>query len=186
MKEKAQSLIIFLGTIVVGMMLIVMYKQDKQLMEYQDIINNMDTLTVVERDTLYETKTVTDTVPKYITKTVTKRDTLYKPNDTIPHTIELKEKVFGNTINDDGDTISYQAHISGYGYEGDDLPKLDSINLHTSHRIINTVETITIEKKVAQKQRKWHLSPQATFGYDPINKNWGTVIGIGISYDIFN
>lgn len=185
MKEKAQSLIIFLGTIVVGMMLIVMYKQDKQLMEYQDIINNMDTLTVVERDTLYETKTVTDTVPKYITKTVTKRDTLYKPNDTIPHTIELKEKVYGNTINDDGDTISYQAHISGYDKDNEDYPRLDSINVHTSHRIINTNTTTTQVIKVPQKQKLITTSPSITLGYDVFNKQWGAMLGISLNLNLW-
>jgi hypothetical protein len=35
-----------------------------------------------------------------------------------------------------------------------------------------------------QKQNKWHISPSVAFGYDPINKQWGGVIGIGVNYDI--
>jgi hypothetical protein len=183
MKEKAQSLIIFLGTIVVGMMLIVMYKQDKQLMEYQDIINNMDTLTVVERDTLYETKTVTDTVPKYITKTITKRDTIYK--DSTQHILTLESKTFENTLTQDGDTTTYKAYVSGYNLDFQPYPKLDSINLHTSHRIINTNTTTTQVIKVPQKQKLITTSPSIMLGYDPINKQWGTMLGISLNLNLW-
>lgn len=182
--DKSLVILLVIGTVVMMFLLGVMYYQDKTLSEYRNILENIDTTTVTKHDTIYDTKTMTDTVPKYITKTITKRDTIYK--DSTQHILTLESKTFENTLAQDGDTTTYKAYVSGYNLDFQPYPKLDSINLHTNHRIINTVETITIEKKVAQKQRKWHLSPQATFGYDPINKNWGTVIGIGISYDIFN
>ena len=35
-----------------------------------------------------------------------------------------------------------------------------------------------------EKKRKWfHIQPQATFGYDPLRKEWGAVVGIGIGVD---
>lgn len=182
--DKSLVILLVIGTVVMMFLLGVMCYQDKVLSEYKNILENIDTTIVTKHDTIYETKTMTDTVPKYITKTITKRDTIYK--DSAQHVLTLESKTFENTLTQDGDTTSYKAYVSGYNLDFQPYPKLDSINLHTSHRIINTVETITIEKKVAQKQKKWHLSPQATFGYDPINKNWGTVIGFGISYDIFN
>ena len=182
--DKSLVILLLIGTLIIAFLLGLVHYQSKTLDTYKDIINKSDTSVITKHDTIYETKTMTDTVPKYITKTITKRDTIYK--DSTQHILTLESKTFENTLTQDGDTTTYKAYVSGYNLDFQPYPKLDSINLHTSHRIINTVETITIEKKVAQKQRKWHLSPQATFGYDPINKNWGTVIGIGISYDIFN
>jgi hypothetical protein len=47
--------------------------------------------------------------------------------------------------------------------------------------------TITVEKYIKEQKKLWdriHLQPQATFGYDPINKNWGAVIGLGVGIDI--
>lgn len=35
------------------------------------------------------------------------------------------------------------------------------------------------------KKEKWfHIQPQATFGYDPLNKQWGAVVGFGVGIDL--
>ena len=48
---------------------------------------------------------------------------------------------------------------------------------------INTTQTIEITKIVEKK--KWlSVRPEATFGYDPLNKNWGVVVGIGVGVNL--
>lgn len=74
--------------------------------------------------------------------------------------------------------------MTGRSYEQEDYPTLDSIKFHISHKYYNTNTTTIIEKTTPQKRSKWHLQPQATFGYDPINKQWGVILGIGVGYDI--
>lgn len=181
-KQTLQKLL-GIACIIIALFIAVSTAQHYQLQRFRDIIEKIDTTTTIKHDTVYQTQTFTDTVPITKYKTITKTDTLYK--DSIPYVLTLQSKSFENTITDDGDTTTYQAHVSGYNINDENYPKLDSLKLRTSHRIINTVETITIEKKVPQNVRKWHVSPQVTFGYDPLNKQWGTVMGLGIGYDIF-
>lgn len=184
MKDKTLTTLLVIGTVVIMFLLGVMYYQDKTLSEYRNILENIDTTTVTKTDTVYQTKTYTDTIPKYITKTITKRDTLYQQNDSTPHIVELKHKTFYNTVTEDKDTISYQAHISGYDVDSTDYPRLDSINLSLRHFITQTNTTTTQVIKVPQKQNKVYLAPQFTVGYDPFNKQWGAIVGLGVGVRI--
>ena len=83
------------------------------------------------------------------------------------------------------DTTRYTAYLSGYDINNEDYPKLDSINLHTSHRTINTVQTITIEKIKAQKQRKWVITPSVGYGYGILNKQPDVFVGLTIGYRLY-
>ena len=185
MKDKALTILLIIGTVIMTFLLVVIFLQDKKLQEYRDIIENIDTTTVTKTDTIYKTKTYTDSVPKYITKWKTKTDTLYKPNDSIPHIIQLKGKTYSNTITDDKDTITYQAHISGYDMDNKDYPRLDSVNFTLRHFITSTNTTTTQVIKVPQKHSKWHLSPSVGIGYGLINKQWDAYAGVTLGYDIF-
>lgn len=185
MKDKALTILLIIGTVIMMFLLGVMFFQHKELEEYRDIINKIDTTTVVRVDTFYKTKTYTDSVPKYITKWKTKTDTLYRENDTIPHIIQLKGKTYSNTITEDKDTITYQAHISGYDLDNKDYPRLDSINLSLRHFITSTNTTTTQVIKVPQKRSKWHLSPSVGIGYGVVNKQWDAYAGVTLGYDIF-
>lgn len=184
MKDKTLATLLVIGTVVMTFLLAVMYHQDKTLQEYRDIIENIDTTTVTKTDTVYQTKTYTDTIPKYITRTITKRDTLYQQNDSTPHIVELKHKTFYNTVTEDKDTISYQAHLSGYDMDSTGYPRLDSINLSLRHYITQTNTTTTQVIKVPQKRPKWHLSPSVGLGYGVVNKQWDAFIGVSLGYDI--
>lgn len=185
MKDKTLATLLVIGTVVMMFLLGVMYYQDKRLQEYRNILENIDTTTVTKTDTVYQTKTYTDTIPKYITKTITKRDTLYQQNDSTPHIVELKHKTFYNTVTEDKDTISYQAHISGYDVDSTDYPRLDSINLSLRHFITQTNTTTTQVIKVPQKRSKWHLSPSVGVGYGVVNKKADVYLGVSLGYDIF-
>lgn len=185
MRDKTLSILLLASTVIMTLLLAVMYYQGKTISEYRDIIENIDTTTVTKTDTVYQTRTYTDTIPRYITKTITKRDTLFQQNDSTPHIVELKHRTFYNTVTEDKDTISYQAHISGYDMDSTDYPRLDSINLSLRHFITQTNTTTTQVIKVPQKRSKWHLSPSVGLGYGVVNKQWDAFIGVSLGYDIF-
>ena len=183
MKDKSIYILLFIGTIVMTFLLVVMFFQNDKLNQYKDIIDNIDTTTVIKTDTVYQTKTVTDTVPKYITKTIHKTDTLYK--DSVPHIITLNTKTFENTVTENTDTITYHAHLSGYDLDNKDYPRLDSINFTLRHQITQTNTVTTQVIKVPQKRFKWHLSPSVGLGYGVVNKQWDAFLGVSLGYDIF-
>lgn len=190
MKDKALSILLFVETVIVSLLFVEMYFQDKSLQKYKDFVNSIDTttLTIVEKDTVYQTKTYTDYVPKFITRWKTKTDTLYRQNDSVQHLVSLKGKTYTNEIVDDKDTIEYQVHISGYDVDSTDYPRLDSINLILKHFIAqtNTNTTQVIEKPIAHKQKLITTSPSITAGYCPINKQWGVMVGISVNFNIWN
>ena len=184
MKDKTLYILLAVATVIMMGMLLVMHLQNDQINQLKDIINNTDTTTTVRTDTVYQTKTVTDTVPKLVTKTIIKHDTLYK--DSIPFLISLESKTFENTITEDDDTTVYQAHISGYDVNNNGYPRLDSIKLNTSHKTITVYQETIIERKVPQKTSKWHLSPSVGFGYGLTKKETDIYLGVSFGYNIWN
>ena len=188
MKDKTLSILLFVETVIVSILLVDMYFQDKSLQKYKDFVNSIDTttLTIVEKDTVYQTKTYTDTVPKYITRWKTKTDTLFKENDTIPHLVELKGKTYSKTITDDNDTITYHAHVSGYDVDGQEYPRLDSIEFTLRRFNIQTNTTSTQVVNVPKKRQFITTSPSVTFGYDPFNKQWGAIVGLSLNFNVWN
>lgn len=187
MKDKTLSILLLVETVIVSLLFVQMYYQDKSIQRYKDFVNSIDTttLTIVEKDTVYRTKTYTDSTPKYITRWKTKTDTLYKQNDSLQHIIELKGKTYTNTLTDNKDTIEYQVHISGYDVDSTDYPRLDSINLILRHFLSQTNKSTVQVVKVAQERSKWHLSPSIGIGYGLVNKQSDVFLGVTIGYDIF-
>ena len=166
-------------------MLVMLYAQEKKLHDYKQLVSSIDCTTIVNTDTVYETKTLTDTVPKYITRWKTKTDTLFKQNDTIQHIVELKGKTYSNTVTDDNDTIEYQAHISGYDVDSQEYPRLDSIEFNLKRFVTHTNRTSTQVVKVQQKRQFITTSPSVSFGYDPINKQWGAMVGLSVNFNVW-
>ena len=189
MEDKKSSILLFVCTLVMATMLILLYAQEKKLYDYKKLVSSIDYSTIVTTtDTVYQTKTLTDTVPQYITRWKTKVDTLfkYKENDTIPHIVELKGKTYSKAITDDNDTIEYQAHISGYDVDGQEYPRLDSIGFTLRRFVTQTNTTTTQVVKVPQKQKLLTTSPSITLGYDPFNKQWGAMVGISLNFNVWN
>lgn len=151
----------------------------KNSMEPYEVIRT-DTITNTKTDTLWKDTTITktDTKVKYIE--VIKTDTVY---DKQGNELELitDNKTYSDTILCGMDTIDYQIHISGI------KSRLDSVSLRLKKSEVIKTNTVTVEKYIKEQKKLWdriHLQPQATFGYDPINKNWGAVIGFGVGIDI--
>lgn len=187
MKDKTLSILLLVETVIVSLLFVQMYFQDKSIQKYKDFVNSLDTttLTIVEKDTVFETKTYTDSIPKYITRWRTKVDTLYKQDDSLQHVVELKGKTYTNTITDNSDTILYQVHISGYDLDTQGYPRLDSINLNLRHFFSQTNTTNTKVVKVPQERSKWRLSPSIGIGYGLVNNQSDVFLGLTLGYDIF-
>ena len=186
MEDKKSSILLLVCTLVMAIMLILLYAQEKKLHDYKQLVSSIDYSTIVTTDTIYETKTYTDTVQQYITRWKTKVDTLFKENDTIPHIVQLKGKTYSNTITDDKDTITYQAHVSGYDMDSQEYPRLDSIGFTLRRFNIQTNTTSSQVVKVPQKRQFITTSPSVTFGYDPINKQWGAMVGLSVNFNVWN
>lgn len=132
-----------------------------------------DTVTVVEFDTIVITKdtTITKFVPKIIEKL--RIDTITK--DTV---LVTERKEYINECTNENDTAVIKAIIVGVN------ASLDSLSvLWKKHSIIQT-NTVTVTKYIEKPKKLITIQPQATFGYDPINKNWGAVVGFGVSLNI--
>ena len=186
MEDKKSSILLLVCTLVMATMLILLYAQEKKLYDYKKLVSSIDYSTIVNTDTVYETKTLTDTVPQYITRWKTKTDTLFKENDTIPHLVELKGKTYSNTMTDDNDTIEYHAHVSGYDVDSVGYPRLDSIEFTLRRFNIQTNTTSTQVVKVPRKRQFITTSPSITLGYDPFNKQWGAMVGLSVNFNVWN
>ena len=186
MEEKKSSILLLICTLVMATMLILLYVQEKKLHDYKQLVSSIECNTIVVTDTIYETKTLTDTVPRYITKWKTKTDTLFKQSDSIPHVVQLKGKTYSKTFTDDNDTITYQAHISGYDVDNQEYPRLDSIGF-TLRRFITQTNTTSTQVVNAKRKRQFiTTSPSVSFGYDPINKQWGAMVGVSVNFNVWN
>ena len=188
MEDKKLSILLLVCTLVMATMLAMLFVQEKKLHDYKKLVSSIDYTTIVTTDTVFKTKTLIDTVPQYVTKWKTKRDTLfkYKENDSIPHIVELKGKTYSKTFTDDNDTITYQAHVSGYDLDSSQYPKLDSIEFTLRRFNIQTNRTSTQVVKVPQKRQFITTSPSVTLGYDPLNKQWGAMVGISLNFNVWN
>ncbi len=63
---------------------------------------------------------------------------------------------------------------------------MDSIRFQINHRYYQTTTTTIIEKPVIYKQKLITTSPSITAGYDPINKQWGVMVGVSLNFNIWN
>lgn len=187
MEEKKSSILLLVCTLVMATMLVLLYAQEKKLYDYKKLVSSIDYSTIVTTtDTVFETKTLTDTVPQYITRWKTKTYTLFKENDTIPHVVQLKGKTYSKTFTDSNDTIEYHAHISGYDVDSSQYPRLDSIEFTLKRFITQTNTTSTQVVKVPQKRQFITTSPSITVGYDPLNKQWGAMVGVSLNFNVWN
>ena len=186
MEDKKSSILLFICTLVMATMLVLLYTQEKKLYDYKKLVSSIECNTIVVTDTIYETKTYRDTVPQYVTKWKTKTDTLFKENDSTPHIVELKGKTYSKTFTDDNDTIEYKAHISGYDVDSSNYPRLDSIGFTLRRFNIQTNTTTTQVVKAQQKRQFITTSPSVTLGYDPLNKQWGAMVGLSVNFNVWN
>lgn len=73
--------------------------------------------------------------------------------------------------------------IEGYDINDEGYPKLDSINFRLKYKQINT--NTVIYQPIKQKKKIITTSPSITAGYDPINKQWGVMVGVSVNFNIW-
>ena len=90
MENKSNNTLLVIAFIIMTIMMGVMFFQNKTLTKYKNILDNIDTTSVVvQHDTIYTDIDTTVTQPIIIKETILRVDTLYN-NDG--DTIEVKKK----------------------------------------------------------------------------------------------
>ena len=132
-------------------------------------------------DTVFNTKVDTfwkDTViekTKYIPKKVEiiRTDTITK--DTV---LVTERKTYIDTLCNDKDSIILKSSITGINV------KIDSLQAEWKKQKEIITNYVEITKYIEKPRKLFSIQPQATVGYDPINRNWGAVVGFGVSINI--
>ena len=139
-----------------------------------DTVCVTDTIRHVDTLTFYKEKPV----PKILEKI--KTDTVFTSNgDSL--FLKTENKVYQDSLCVQNDTAIVTNYISGIN------ANLDSTKVQlrvTKETITNTVE---ITKYIEKKKTFWNrlsFGPAVTAGYDPVNKQWGVLIGGSVTFDI--
>lgn len=168
-KDKLHTILLLIAIIMMAISFVCVYNKTPEVIEKRD--------TTIVRDTVWKDTTIIEKqlVPKEVIKK--KVDTLYLKDgrDTL---LVTEDKYFYKSSVMGLDTADVEIHTRGINTSLEELKM--RLRLHTVH----TTETVEITKYVERKKKLFHIQPQATFGYDPLNKNWGAVVGIGIGVDI--
>lgn len=128
-----------------------------------------------------------------------------EPEYTAPN-VSVVDKVEAKTfeyLSEPNDTFEYKLRINAekepnwYSLSASVKDKFTIVNKNKEGSSINhitigsqgsgDISDVTVFKKKEKKKLKDRISigPGATAGYDPINKNWGVMVGIGVSYDLW-
>ena len=172
MKETYNKLIILLTVFCVCSALI--YFNERYWLKPD--IKQIDTVfhcdTFIKKDT-FDT-TIIKAIPKYVE--VIKRDTVI---NNVGDTMELvtENKLYQDTLVCAKDSIILQSFITGIN------SKRDSIKANWKRQ--ETIITNTVEiTKYIEKKKFINVAPAITAGSDPINRGFGVMIGVGVSFDI--
>lgn len=136
-----------------------------------EIIEKRDTAII--RDTIYKDTTIIEKqlVPKEVIKQ--KIDTVFTPSgDSI--LLVTEKKTFEKSLTMGLDTADVQIVTEGIN------TSLESLKMRLRLHQINTQEIVEITK-YEEKKKRIGIGPSATFGYDPLRKEWGFIIGVGIT-----
>lgn len=138
-----------------------------------EVVERRDTTIVTKTDTVIDTFEVQKIklVPK-ILETV-KHDTIH--SDTV---LTTERKYYEERFYLGKDTADISVMTTGIN------TSVDSIGIKLKTFRTYTTNTVEITKYVEKKRKWFHIQPQATFGYDPLRKEWGAVVGIGVGIDL--
>ncbi len=138
-----------------------------------EVVERRDTTIVTKTDTVIDTFEVQKNklVPK-ILETV-KHDTIH--SDTV---LTTERKYYEERFYLGKDTADISVMTTGIN------TSVDSIGIKLKTFRTYTTNTVEITKYVEKKKKWFHIQPQATFGYDPLRKEWGAVVGIGVGIDL--
>lgn len=168
MKKSSLYLILAVLSIVTAISLFYSYNRQPKVIETRD--------TTIIRDTVWKDTTIIEKqlVPKEVIKK--KTDTLYLKDgkDTL---LVTESKVFEKRILSSKDTCDLQIYTTGIN------TSLDSLKWRLKTHNVNTTEIVEITKYV-EKKKRFGIGPTVSFGYDPLRKEWGALIGVGININL--
>lgn len=168
MKKSSLYLILAVASLVTAFSLYWGYHKQPEIKETRDTTILIDT---VWKDTTIIEKQI---VPKEVIKK--KVDTLYLKDgkDTL---FVTESKMFDKRITTSQDTCDLQIYTTGIN------TSLDSLKWRLKTHNVNTTEIVEITKYV-EKKKRFGIGPTVSFGYDPLRKEWGALIGVGININL--
>ena len=174
MKLNSKTLLI-IATAIITLFIVVSTLQYTQIQKFKQMIEKQDTTIITKHDTLWKDTTITEKelIPKYIIKK--KVDTLYtKEGDSIQLTTE--SKMYQKSLVSNKDTADIQIYTSGINTSLDSLKW--RLKTHTEI-VTNNIEIVRYKKKLIT------TSPSITVGYDPLNKQWGAMLGVSLNLNVW-
>ena len=175
MKTKTQKTLLIITSIIILSLIAISLIQYGQIKKYEEMIEKQDTVYKTKTDTLWKDTTITEKelIPTYIVKK--KVDTLYtKEGDSIQLTTE--SKMYQKSLVSNKDTADIQIYTSGINTSLDSLKW--RLKTHTEI-VTNNIEIIRYKKKLIT------TSPSIMVGYDPINKQWGAMLGVSLNLNLW-
>jgi len=141
-----------------------------------DIINRVDTVRTVMHDTITKDTTIYEKqlVPTEVIKK--KVDTVYTDKGDTLHLV-TEDKYFNKSLVMDLDTADVEIHTQGIN------TSLEELKLRLRLHQVNTTEVVEVTKYV-EKKKRFGIGPTVSFGYDPLRKEWGALIGVGININL--
>lgn len=166
-KDKLHTILLLIAIIMMAISFVCVCNKTPE------VIETRDTTIVTKTDTVIDTFEVQKIklVPK-ILETV-KHDTIH--SDTV---LTTERKYYEERFYLGKDTADISVMTTGIN------TSVDSIGIKLRTFRTYTTNTVEITKYVEKKKKWFHIQPQATFGYDPLRKEWGAVVGIGVGIDL--
>lgn len=167
--DKLHTILLIIAIVMMVISFVCVCNRQPKVIETRD--------TTIIRDTVWKDTTIIEKqlVPKEVIKK--KVDTVYTNLGDTLHLV-TESKMFDKRFISSQDTCDLQIYTTGI------KTSLDSLKWRLKTHRVNTTEIVEIIK-YEEKKKKWlHIQPQATFGYDPLNRQWGAVVGLGIGVDL--
>lgn len=167
--DKLHTILLIIAIVMMVISFVCVCNRQPKVIETRD--------TTIIRDTVWKDTTIIEKqlVPKEVIKK--KVDTVYTNLGDTLHLV-TESKMFDKRFISSQDTCDLQIYTTGI------KTSLDSLKWRLKIHRVNTTEVVEIIKYEERKKKWLHIQPQATFGYDPLNRQWGAVVGLGIGVDL--
>lgn len=167
--DKLHTILLIIAIVMMVISFVCVCNRQPKVIETRD--------TTIIRDTVWKDTTIIEKqlVPKEVIKK--KVDTVYTNLGDTLHLV-TESKMFDKRFISSQDTCDLQIYTTGI------KTSLDSLKWRLKTHRVNTTEVVEIIKYEERKKKWLHIQPQATFGYDPLNRQWGAVVGLGIGVDL--
>ena len=166
-EKKIHNILMIIALCLMTLSFFTVYYQNKT----PNVIEKRDTTII--RDTVWKDTTIIEKqlVPKEVIKQ--KIDTVFTPSgDSL--LLVTEKKTFEKSLTMGLDTADVQIVTEGIN------TSLESLKMRLRMHQVNTQEVVEITK-YEEKKKRIVIGPSATFGYDPLRKEWGFILGVGVT-----